>query len=176
MHSELGVIEDLSYVDEIVEEFGRGSEAVIPILQEIQEHYRYLPTEALERVCEITDITPAQITGVATFYSQFRHRPMGQHMISLCDGTACHVKGSGNIENELCSLLDVPVGGGTTHDLLFTVETVACVGACALAPVVVVNGEVQAEQSVSSVTERAERLREQSEKAREVAETEATGA
>jgi NADH-quinone oxidoreductase subunit F len=74
---------------------GRRPEAVIPILQAIQAHYRYVPREALSRVCEISEITPAAITGVATFYTQFRHRPVGRHIIHVCHGTACHVKGPG---------------------------------------------------------------------------------
>jgi len=84
---------DLTFIDKTVEKIGTGSEKVLEILQALQEHYGYLPTEALERVCELTDITPASIAGVSTFYSQFRHRPAGQHMIKVCIGTACHVKG-----------------------------------------------------------------------------------
>ena len=81
---------DITGVDQMVERHGRGPEAVIPILQAIQTEYRYLPDAALERVCEITEITPASIEGVATFYSQFRRDPVGNHVINLCDGTACH--------------------------------------------------------------------------------------
>lgn len=140
MHSELTVIDDLSYVDEIVKEYGRASAAVIPILQEIQEHYRYLPEAALQRVCEITEITPTQITGVATFYSQFRHRPMGQHMISLCDGTACHVKGSIPIYDAICNHLEIPEDDDTDPNGIFTVQKVACLGCCTLAPVLQIDG------------------------------------
>ncbi len=85
---------DLSVIDGIVEQLGGSRDAVIPILQAIQEHYRYLPEAALAKVCEITDITPAAITGVSTFYDQFRHRPLGEHVIRVCHGTACHVKGA----------------------------------------------------------------------------------
>ena len=124
MHSESTEIADLdlSTVDAIVEEIGRGAESVIPILQAIQEHYRYLPEAALERVCEISDITPAQITGVATFYSQFRHRPMGSHLISLCDGTACHVKGSIPIYDAICKHLKIPDDDDTDPEGVFTIQ------------------------------------------------------
>ena len=142
MHSKFAGIEDLdlSLVDAIVEETGRGAESVIPILQTIQEHYRYLPEEALRRVCEITEITPAQITGVATFYSQFRHRPMGSHLISLCDGTACHVKGSLLIHDAICRHLDIPDDDDTDPEGLFTIQKVACLGCCTLAPVLQIDG------------------------------------
>ena len=90
---------DLDFVERTVCELGRDAEAVVPILQAIQNHYRYLPAEALQRVCQLTDITPAAITGVSTFYRRFRHRPVGRHMIHICHGTACHVKGSGLIQD-----------------------------------------------------------------------------
>lgn len=90
---------DLTFVDQTVERLGRGSDAAIPILQAIQTHYRYVPPEAIERVCELTEITPAAIVGVATFYNQFRHRPVGRHIIQICHGTACHVKGAELIQD-----------------------------------------------------------------------------
>ncbi len=80
---------DLTFVDQTLERFGRRSDAVIQILQAIQAHYRYVPPEALERICAQTEITPAEITGVSTFYMQFRHRPVGRHIIHVCHGTAC---------------------------------------------------------------------------------------
>ncbi|MGQ9610235.1 MAG: NAD(P)H-dependent oxidoreductase subunit E [bacterium] len=128
--------EELSFVDKIVEEFGRGSESVIPILQAIQKHYRYLPKEALKRVCQITEITPAQITGVSTFYSQFRHRPVGKHIVSVCHGTACHVKGSGLVHDAIIRYLKIPENDDTDLERIFTVQKVACLGCCTLAPVV----------------------------------------
>lgn len=127
--------EELSFVDKIVEELGRGSEAVIPILQAIQKHYRYLPKEVLERVCKITEITPAQIAGVSTFYSQFRHHPVGKHIISVCHGTACHVKGAGFIQDAITRYLKIPENDDTDSERFFTVQKVACLGCCTLAPV-----------------------------------------
>jgi NADH-quinone oxidoreductase subunit F len=127
---------DLSVVDAIVDRCGRGAEAAIPILQAIQSHFRYLPQEALERVCELTQIRPSQLIGVATFYGQFRFRPVGRHMIHICHGTACHVKGSQRIQEALERELGLGPGEDTDREGLFTVEKVACLGCCTLAPVV----------------------------------------
>ena len=127
---------DLSFVDQAVSEIGRAPNHVIPLLQAIQTHYRYLPREALERVCQLTEITPAAITGVSTFYTQFRHRPVGRHMISVCHGTACHVKGSGLIQDALERHLKISNGEDTDADGLFTVQKIACLGCCTLAPVI----------------------------------------
>jgi len=101
---------DLTFVDKAVEEIGRRPEAVIPLLQAIQSHYRYLPREALERVCEITEITPASIVGVSTFYTQFRHQPVGKHVIQICHGTACHVKHSPLIDEAFKNHLGIKEG------------------------------------------------------------------
>ena len=131
---------DLQFVDEAVRQIGRRPETVIPILQAIQEHYRYLPEEALERVCAITDITPARIEGVATFYSQFRRRPMGRHLVRVCIGTACHVKGAGVVHDAFYRHLGIAEGDDTDPERVFTVEKVACLGCCTLAPVVQIDG------------------------------------
>lgn len=125
----------LAKTDEIVARCGRGREAAIPILQALQAEFRHLPREALERVCELTEITPAQLTGVSTFYSQFRHHGAGKHLIYVCHGTACHVAGAPLITAAFSEELGVDVGK-TSKDGLFTLEAVSCVGACALAPVV----------------------------------------
>jgi NADH-quinone oxidoreductase subunit F len=128
---------DLTFIERCVETHGRNPEAVIPILQAIQAEYRYLPAEAMERVCQLTQITPASIAGVSTFYTQFRHRPVGKHIVSVCHGTACHVKGSGLVQDSLEYQLGISSNGDDTDkDGLFTVERVACLGCCTLAPVV----------------------------------------
>jgi NADH-quinone oxidoreductase subunit F len=124
------------FVDQTVARLGRGPETVIPILQAIQTHYRYLPREALERVCDLTEITPASIAGVSTFYTQFRHRPVGRHLISVCHGTACHVKGADLIQDAFEHQLRIPKGDDTDRDGEFTVQKVACLGCCTLAPVI----------------------------------------
>jgi NADH-quinone oxidoreductase subunit F len=133
---------DLAPVDEIVRLEGRASDAAIPILQAIQSHYRYLPQEALRRVVATTDITASQIAGVSTFYDQFRHRPVGDHIIRVCEGTACHVTGAGEVGTEIRRCLGVPAGEDTDPTRLFTIERVACVGSCSLAPVVTVDDRV----------------------------------
>ena len=123
-------------IDRIVERIGRDAKSVIPILQAIQEEYNYLPESALRRVCEITEITPAAITGVSTFYSQFRHTPMGEHIIQVCNGTACHVKGAELVVDAFRRELQIPDNDDTDADRRFTLQKVACLGCCTLAPVV----------------------------------------
>jgi NADH:ubiquinone oxidoreductase subunit E len=130
---------DLAFVDEVVAREGTGVEAAINILQAIQEHYRYLPDEALQRVCELTEITPAQIAGTSSFYSRFRRGPVGKHIVRVCHGTACHVKGARQISEQLRRDLDIPEGSDTDPQRLFTLEEVACLGCCSLAPVLMVD-------------------------------------
>jgi len=130
---------DLSYVDEVVERLGGNDEQAIPILQALQVHYRYLPDAALRRVCELTGIPPATLAGVATFYAQFRHRPMGRHHVKVCNGTACHIRGAEDIHESLCKHLHLGDGEDTDKDGIFTAEKVFCVGCCTLAPVVQIN-------------------------------------
>ncbi|MGD2110693.1 MAG: NAD(P)H-dependent oxidoreductase subunit E, partial [Phycisphaerae bacterium] len=127
--------EKLDYVDEMIDRLGRGRESVIPILQEIQNQRRYLPEPALTRVCELTDITPAQIVGVSSFYSHFRRTPVGKHLIRLCHGTACHVAGAQRVTDEIRRYLGIGPDADTDPGRLFTVEPVACLGCCTLAPV-----------------------------------------
>ena len=127
---------DLTFVDRAIEEIGTGSESAIAILLALQKHYRYLPQEALERVCARTQITPAQIEGVSTFYSRFRHLPAGEHTIRVCAGTSCHVKDADRVHEAFRRTLDLADGEDTTADQRFTVETVACLGCCTLAPAV----------------------------------------
>ncbi|MEI7437819.1 MAG: NAD(P)H-dependent oxidoreductase subunit E, partial [bacterium] len=127
---------DLAVVDATVAELGGSADAVIPILQKIQQHYRYLPEQALRRVCELTEITPASIAGVSTFYSQFRHKPVGRHIISVCHGTTCHVKGANLIQGALQRYLKIGDGADTDPDGMFTIEKVACLGCCTLAPAI----------------------------------------
>jgi len=127
---------DVTFVDEAVERIGRQERNLIALLQAIQEHYRYLPAEALRRLSEAAGIRPAAITGVSTFYSQFRHEPVGRHRIRVCVGTACHVKGAHNVLDACRRHLRLAGGHDTDTDGLFTVEEVACLGCCTLAPVV----------------------------------------
>lgn len=130
---------DLGFVDEAVARIGRGREASIPLLQAIQTHYRYLPDEALRRLCEIAAITPAQIAGTSSFYGQFRRSPVGEHIVKVCHGTACHVSGARQVTDELRRYLNIPEGQDTDPARQFTVEEVACLGCCSLAPVLMVD-------------------------------------
>jgi len=132
-------IPDLNFVDQSVAQFGSGKEAAIPLLQTIQQHYRYLPEDALRRLCEITQITPAQIAGTSSFYGQFRRSPVGRHIVRVCHGTACHVAGARQISEELHRRLQIPEGADTDTNRLFTIEEVACLGCCSLAPVLMVD-------------------------------------
>jgi len=126
----------LTDVDKIITTVGGEAKDVIAILQKLQEHFGYLPELALRHVCETTDIHPAAITGVSTFYSQFRHQPVGQHIINVCMGTACHVKGSGLVMDAFRRQLALKNGEDTDQEGLFTLQNVACLGCCTLAPVV----------------------------------------
>ncbi|MBC8468081.1 MAG: NAD(P)H-dependent oxidoreductase subunit E [Planctomycetes bacterium] len=127
---------DFKFVDRAVEKIGTEEEKVLELLQAVQGHYGYLPEEALERVCDLTQITPASITGVSTFYNQFRHRPVGRHIINVCIGTACHVKGADRVYDAFLRHLRIPAGDDTDSQKLFTVEKIACLGCCTLAPAV----------------------------------------
>jgi NADH:ubiquinone oxidoreductase subunit E len=131
---------DLTFVDDLVAKEGRGLESAIVLLQAIQNHYRYLPDEAMRRLCEITEITPAQLAGTASFYGQFRNTPVGKHMVRVCHGTACHVAGARQITDELRRYLAIPEGSDTDSARIFTVGEVACLGCCSLAPVLIVDG------------------------------------
>jgi len=144
-------------IDAIVEELGTQQRSVIPILQAIQERYNYLPEEALRRVCEISDITAAQIVGVASFYSQFRFTPAGTHMIKVCVGTACHVKGAGQVYDAMKRELKLGEKEDTTESGQYTIEKVNCLGCCTLAPVVQIDevtyGHVSTAQVSSILTD-----------------------
>lgn len=127
-------------IDQIVAEIGTSPRTVIPILHAIQKKYNYLPDTALRRVCEITDITSAAITGVSTFYSQFRHEPIGKHLIHICMGTACHVKGAELVYDAFRRELLIAKNQDTDKDGNFTIQKIACLGCCTLAPVIQIDG------------------------------------
>jgi NADH:ubiquinone oxidoreductase subunit F (NADH-binding)/NADH:ubiquinone oxidoreductase subunit E/NAD-dependent dihydropyrimidine dehydrogenase PreA subunit len=127
---------DLTFVDQVVEKTGTGAENVLEILQAVQGHFGYLPQQALERICRITQITPASIAGVSTFYDQFRHRPVGRHVIHVCVGTACHVNGADRVYEAFGRHLGIAKGEDTDADKMFTIEKIACLGCCTLAPAV----------------------------------------
>ena len=123
-------------VDQIIDERGTAAHSVIPILQAIQNTYNYLPEEALKYVCRKTEITPEQIVGVASFYSQFRMHPVGKHIVKVCVGTACHVKGAGQVYDALRRHFNLTGNQETDASMTYTIEKVSCLGCCTLAPVV----------------------------------------
>jgi len=127
---------DLDKIDNIIAEKGTTKKSLIPILQSIQKEFKYLPEEALRRVSDTTEIKPAEIIGVASFYAQFRLAPVGEHMVRVCVGTACHVKGAGQVYDALRRELKLKEGENTDQSGKYTIEKVSCLGCCTLAPVV----------------------------------------
>lgn len=142
-----------SVVDQVVEQTGREKDKVILILQEVQNRLGYLPSEALKHICKVTDITPGQISGVSTFYSQFRHIPAGKHIIRVCAGTACHVKGAPLISDAFKRVLNITDTKSTSPDNLFSLEEVACLGCCTLAPVVQIDNKTYGHVKPTQVDE-----------------------
>ncbi len=129
-------------VCEILNKYEHNPHKLIAILQDMQEEYNYLPEDIMTFVSTALGISPSTVYGVATFYSHFTLKPKGKHVIKLCDGTACHVKKSKDILKALEENLGLSAKNNTTSDMLFTLETVACLGACGLAPVVVIDEDV----------------------------------
>lgn len=153
----LSVEEITLVVDAVVKETGTGKDKVIQVLQKVQKRLNYLPSEALKYICRVTEITPGQISGVSTFYSQFRHIPSGKHTIKICSGTACHVKGSELIADAFRRDLKISEEKNSSPDNLFSIEEVACLGCCTLAPVVQIDektyGHVKPTQVKEIVTD-----------------------
>ena len=142
---------EIKDIDQIIEVTGTSGSAVIPILQAIQKKYNYLPEEALRRVCEITEITPELIIGVASFYAQFRFKPAGEHIIKVCVGTACHVKGAIQVYDAFRRDLKLEDGQDTTELLKYTIEKVNCLGCCTLAPVIQIDNITYGHVSTSHI-------------------------
>jgi NADH:ubiquinone oxidoreductase subunit F (NADH-binding)/NADH:ubiquinone oxidoreductase subunit E/Pyruvate/2-oxoacid:ferredoxin oxidoreductase delta subunit len=149
----LSVEEIISAVDEVVKETGTEKEKVIQILQEVQKRLNYLPSEALKHICRVTEVTPGQISGVSTFYSQFRHIPSGRHTIKICSGTACHVKGSQLISEAFKRDLKITDEKNSSPDNMFSIEEVACLGCCTLAPVVQIDSKTYGHVKPTQVDE-----------------------
>jgi NADH-quinone oxidoreductase E subunit len=140
-----------SDIDCILEKYpNAGRDALIPILQEIQESLGYLSKDSVLRVGQQLQLPASKIYGVATFYNQFRFQPIGKFHIQVCRGTACHVKGSAAVLESIKRELGI-ASGETSRDGLFSLEVVACIGACGLAPVICVNGEFHAKLTPDAV-------------------------
>lgn len=147
-------------VDEIIERYGRKSGSLIPIMQDIQEEYRYLPGELLSYVAKNIGITEAKAYSVATFYENFSFEAKGKYVIKVCDGTACHVRKSVLVLDALYKKLGLSKKKKTTDDMMFTVETVSCLGACGLAPTMMVNDEVYPRMTPEKAEELIDQLKE----------------
>ena len=141
---------DFSEAEAILDEYEGVRGALIPVLQKMQGAYGYLREQIIHLVAERMNMSASEIVGVATFYAQFHLKPRGVHIIKVCCGTACHVKGAPKIVEKFSEVLDVPVGS-TTKDKLFTLEEVACLGACSLAPVAMIDEDVHGKLAPDNV-------------------------
>ena len=156
---------DFSIVDSILEESGYKQQMIISMLQDIQEHYHYLPREVFPYLAEKLGMSEARIYSIATFYENFSLEPKGKYVIKICDGTACHVRKSIPILDRLRQDLGLSDSKKTTDDLNFTLETVSCLGACGLAPVLTVNDVVYPEMTPDKATALVKQLKEEIENA-----------
>lgn len=144
---------------ELLREYKDSKGSLIPLLQRTQELYGYLPSYAMEEIARSVGLSPAEVYGVATFYAQFSFQPKGRHTIKVCHGTACHVNGAEAIDTALKTELGVK-SGETTRDNLFTVENVACLGCCSLAPVVMVDQQVEGRLNWARLLKTIKRIQE----------------
>ena len=147
--------------DEIIANYGAKPSSLIPIIQDIQNEYRYLPPELLSYVAKKIGVTESKAYSVATFYENFSFEPKGKYVIKVCDGTACHVRKSTAILDTLYKELGVTKEKPTTEDMLFTLETVSCLGACGLAPVLTVNDKVYPAMTSEAAAKLIKDLREE---------------
>ena len=157
MEKTKSMVKHLEAVNRILEKYGYNESKLIPILQEVQAEYNYLSKDVISYVATSLGVPPSQVYGVATFYAHFSLEPKGKHVFRLCDGTACHVKKSHSILHALYDKIGLSQEKPTSKDMMFTVETVSCLGACGLAPVMVVDdevyGQVTPEKAVAIVDE-----------------------
>ncbi len=150
----------LERIDAIVDRHGAVAHRLVPILQEVQAAFRYLPETGLDRIGERIGLSAATVYGVATFYAHFTLSPKGRYVVRVCDGTACHVKGAMDAYHAMREQLGLSGEDHTTDDLLFTVETVSCLGACGLAPVITINDQVHGQVDAATATALITELRE----------------
>ena len=140
-------------VANILKEYEYDPSKLIPILQKVQDVYRYLPEDVMRYIAHELEISPAKVFGVATFFAHFAITPKGKHIIKVCNGTACHVKGSSFLINTVKDKLKLKEGQDTTEDMLFTLECVSCLGACGLAPVMVIDDVVHGQVTPAKAVE-----------------------
>ena len=131
---------DMTNIDAIIDRYDSSPSALLAIMQDVQDSERYLPKEAMNRIAEKLAVSISRVYQMATFFESFHLEPRGKHVCTVCMGTACHVRGAQRLVEQLERDLDIPAGG-TTEDMMFTIEEVNCVGACALGPLVIINGD-----------------------------------
>jgi NADH-quinone oxidoreductase subunit E len=163
------MIKHLEAVNRILDSYEYNKTKLIPILQAVQAEYKYLSKDIISYVATSLGLPPARVFGVATFYAHFSMEPKGKHVFKLCDGTACHVKGSTKILDALYEKLGLSKENPTTPDMLFTVETVSCLGACGLAPVMLVDEEVHGQITPEAAVKIVDELLEQEKREKEMA-------
>jgi len=149
------------FINEVIQRYG-SSDSLISILQDVQSEFHYLPEEAIKHVARGLDLPLIQVYAVASFFKAFSLEPRGKHIIQMCLGTACHVRGAPSVLNELERELGIK-SGQTTDDMQFTLETVNCLGACALGPVVVVDGKYYGQMTAGKVKKMLANLKESTE-------------
>jgi len=145
-------MENCECLEEVFSEYKGGEDELIPILQDVQARFGYLPEDAMRAIAEFTSVPESQVYAVATFYAQFRFTPIGKTHIMVCRGTSCHVRGAPRILAEIEKRLGIKEGE-TTEDLEYSLETVACIGACGLSPCIMTNKKVQAKMTPRKVAE-----------------------
>jgi len=143
----------------ILKNYQQDDGNIITILQDIEQHFGYIPEAAVTWFAKQLDIPASRFFGTATFYSQFHLKPRGKHIITVCRGTACHVKGSERLINRLSLELDIPPDDDTTADHRFTVEKVNCIGACGIAPVTIVDHEVHGKVTLDKLMKEVKKLK-----------------
>jgi NADH:ubiquinone oxidoreductase subunit E len=146
-----GALEKL--VTEWIHKHGREASSCLPLLQEMQNHFGYLPSEGMELITRKTDVSARQLYGVATFYAQFRLTPPGKYLVKVCHGTACHVRGAPQVSLGIRHHLQIPPGQETSPDGQYTLEEVACLGCCSLAPVISIDNQVHGDLSGTKAAE-----------------------
>ncbi len=152
-----GITEDR--LQAILEEFRAQEGNLIFLLQCLEREFGYIPEEAVNWFSEVLDVPPAKFYGLATFYAQFHLKPRGENIITVCCGTACHVKGSERLLNSLTKELGIPSGEDTSEDGKFTVERVNCVGACSIAPVVIINNHVHGKMTADKLMKEIKKIK-----------------
>jgi len=149
---------DLTKVDAIIDDYQAEPASLLAILQDVQDEENWLPREAVDHISKRLKVPLSRIYSMATFFEAFHLEPRGKHVCTVCMGTACHVRGAKRLVEQLERDLDIP-SGGTTEDLLFTIEEVNCVGACALGPLVIIDGEYHGTMTSDKVSKTVKKVR-----------------